>query len=77
MWQFKHANTDHIRQATWSFNWEWSFAKNDVNEIVIIFNETISVLNGNYSYENIICDDQDPRGLITKSKSNTREKSAF
>ena len=43
------------------FNWERSFANKDVNELVNIFNETISnVLNNYVTHETIICDDQDP-----------------
>ena len=61
VWHYKHANTDHIRKAICGFNWERSFANKDVNEMVNIFNETISnVLNNYIRHETIICNDQDP-----------------
>ena len=60
---------DQIRKTIMGFNWERSFANKDVNEMVNIFNETISkVLNNDIPHETIICDDHDPHGLITKSK---------
>ena len=71
MWHYKHANTDHIRKALCGFNWERSFANKDVNEMVNIFRETISnVLNNYIPLETIIWDDQDPHGLIKKSKKS-------
>ena len=47
-WDSKHANTDHIRKAICGYNWERFFANKDVNEMVNIFNETISNVLNNY-----------------------------
>ena len=76
VWHYKHANTDHVRKAICGFNWERSFANKVVNEMVNIFNESISnVLNNYIPHEAIICDDQDPHEQ--SQKSDTREKSAL
>ena len=61
MWHYKDANTDHIKKAICSFNWERSFANKDANEMVTVFNETIcNDLNNCIPRETIICDDQNP-----------------
>ena len=74
----KHANTDHIRKDTSGFNWERSFANKDVNEMVKIFNETMSnVLNNCILHGTMICDDQDHPWINNSQESDTREKSAF
>ena len=75
LWHYKHANTDHIRKAICDFNWERSFANEDVNEMVNIFNETISnVLNNYIPHETIICNDQDPPWINNKVKKAIQEK---
>ena len=75
VWHYKHANTDHIRKAICGFNYEKSFAKKDVNEMVNIFNETISnVLNNCIPHETIIFDDQDPPWINNKVKEAMQEK---
>ena len=69
LWHYKHVNTDHIRKATCGFNWERSFENKDTNEMVNIFNETISnVLNNYIPLETIICDDQDLPWINNKVK---------
>ena len=69
VWHYKHANMDNIRKAICGFNWERSFANKDVNEMVNIFNETISnVLNNYIPHEAIICNDQDPPWINNKVK---------
>ena len=51
------------------------FANKDVNEMVNIFNETIShVLNNHIHYETIICDNQDPSWINNKVKKAIQEK---
>ena len=78
VWHYKHANMDHIRKPICGFNWERSFANKDVNEMVNIFNETISnVLNNYIPHTAVICDDQDPHGLIKTSKKRYKRKINF
>ena len=78
VWHYKHANTDHIRNAIYGFSWERSFSNKDVNEIVNIFNETISnALNNYIPHETMIYGDQDPHILITKSKERYKRKISF
>ena len=70
----RHANTDHIRKARCSFNWERCFANKHVNEKDNIFNETISNVLENYIlYETIIFDDQDPPWINNKVKKTMEE----
>ena len=66
---------DQIRKTTMGFNWERSFANKDVNEMVNIFNETISkVLNNDIPHETIICDDHDPPWINDKVKKVIQKK---
>ena len=75
VWHYKHANTDHIRKAICGFNWERSFENKDINEMINIFNETISnTLNNYIPHETIICDDQDPPWINNKVKNAIQEK---
>ena len=75
VWHNKHANTDHIKKDTRGFNWERSFANKDVNEMVNIFNETMSnVLNNYILHDIIICDDQDHPWINNKVKNAMQEK---
>ena len=75
VWHNKHANTDHIKKDTRGFNWERSFANKDVNEMVNIFNETMSnVLNNYILHDTIICDDQDHPWINNKVKNAMQEK---
>ena len=75
VWHYKPANTDRIRKAICGSNWESSFADKEVNEIVNIFNETISnVLNNYIPHETIICNDQDPPWINNKVKKVIKEK---
>ena len=46
--------------------------------MVNIFNKTISnVLNNHIPQETLICDNQDPHGLTTKSKKRYKRKISF
>ena len=75
VWHCKHADTGDIRKAICNSNWERSFANKDVDEMVNIFNETISnVLNNCIPHETIICDDQDPPWINNKVKKAIQEK---
>ena len=75
---YKLSSMDHIRIAKCGFNSEKSFSNKYVNEMVNIFNETISNALNNYIFHGtIICDDEIPHGLITNHKSDTREKPSF
>ena len=75
---YKLSSMDHIRIAKCGFNSEKSFSNKYVNEMVNIFNETISNVLNNYIFHGtIICDDEIPYGLITNHKSDTREKPSF
>ena len=78
MWHYKHANSDHFRKSICGFNWERSFANKDINEMVNIFNETISnalsILFLMRLYSVMI---KIPNGLITKSKKRYKRKISF
>ena len=75
VWNYKHANTDHIKKTVCDFNWERFFANKNVNKMANIFNETISnVLSNCIPHEAIICDDQDPQWINSKIKKVIQEK---
>ena len=51
------AHTDHTRNTLYGFNWGKSLANKDLNEIIKVFNGTISNVLYNYiPHETIICD---------------------
>ena len=74
---YQHGNTNHIRKAMRSFNWENLFPNKNVNYMINIFNETISIVLNHYiAYESIICDDQSPP-QINNIRSKMRDSQLF
>ena len=57
VWYYMTAHTDHTRNTLYGFNWDKSLANKDVNEMINVFNGTISNVLCNYiPHETIICD---------------------
>ena len=61
VWDFKHANSDHIKREIDIFDWESALNYIDANDQVSVFNLAIlNIVSNLISNETITCDDRDP-----------------
>ena len=80
IWHYKQANSQLIRRAISSFNWDRAFLNTNVNEKVSIFTSAVmNILNNFIPHETIVCDDKDPpwfnkaiKSLIQKKKTHLK-----
>ena len=78
IWNFKKANTDHIKRVINRFPWERSFANLDINEKVCLFNKTIKNILSNFiRHETILFDNRDPPWINSQVKHLTNGKMLY
>ena len=78
VWQFKHANSDHIKRATDVFDWESALNYIDANDQVSVFNSIIlNIVSNSIPNETITCDDCDPPWMNSFIKNLIRAKDNF
>ena len=78
IWNFKKANTDHIKRVINGFPWERSFANLDINGKVCLFNKTIKNILSNFiRHETILFDNRDPPWINSQFKHLANEKNAI
>ena len=81
IWHYIQANSQLIRRAISTFNWDRTFLNTNVNEKVSIFTSTVmNILNNFIPHETIVCDDKDPpwfnkaiKYLIQKKKDTFKK----
>ena len=78
VWQFKHANSDHIKRAIDVFDWESALNYIDANDQVSVFNSIIlNIVSNSIPNETITCDDCDPPWMNSFIKNLIRAKDNF
>ena len=78
MWHFKHANSDRIKRAIYTFDWESALNYIDANDQVSIFNSTIRNIVSNFiPNKTITCDGRDPPWMNSFIKNLTSAKDNF
>ena len=81
IWHYIQANSQLIRRAISTFNWDRTFLNTNVNEKVSISTSTVmNILNNFIPHETIVCDDKDPpwfnkaiKYLIQKKKDTFKK----
>ena len=77
VWDYGKAQTDLINRAIDQFDWVNLFLDKNINEQVILFNQTILNIFHNFIPNKVIlCDDRDPPWMNERIKYlNKKEKS--
>ena len=69
IWKYEKANADHTKRAIKDFAWENKLSLIDINDQVVLFNETIVNIMSNFiPNETMIFDDRDPSWLNKNKK---------
>ena len=75
VWHYQDSNVDLIRRSINESDWDRAFAKEHVDEKVLIFNKTVLNIPSNFiPHEVTVCDDKDPPWFNGKIKSLINEK---
>ena len=78
VWNFKKANTGHIKRAINGFLWERSIAYLNINDKVYLFNKTIKNILSNFiPHETIAFDDRDQPWINSQVKHLINEKKCY
>ena len=78
IWKYEKANADLIKRAIKDFDWENKLSLIDINDQVVLFNETIVNIMSNFiPNETITFDDRDPPWLNKNIKNMINYKNAI
>ena len=78
IWKYEKANADHTKRAIKDFAWENKLSLIDINDQVVLFNETIVNIMSNFiPNETMTFDDRDPLWINKNIKNMINYKNAI
>ena len=78
IWKYEKANADLLKNAIRDFDWENKLSLTDINDQVVLYNETIVNIMSNFiPYETMTFDNRDPPWLNKNIKNMINYKNAI